>query len=133
MKRFAVTILILGCIAACNQNPKAIKDPNDTSEMALAMREMYDELLIVKKDIEGNKTLSGKSFDFPPIDNMEPTDSSFIKPGFKENSAAFSKAIELFNEAPTVEGYRALVMGCTTCHKAICPGPLVRIENLEIN
>ena len=133
MKRFAVTILILGCIAACNQNPKAIKDPNDTSEMALAMREMYDELLIVKKDIEGNKTLSGKSFDFPPIHSLEATDSSFIKSGFNERSIGFSRAVELFNEAPSVEGYRALVMGCTTCHKAICPGPLVRIENLEIN
>ena len=133
MKRFAVTILILGCIAACKQNPKAIQDPNDTSEMALAMREMYDGLILVKKDIENNNSLSGKSFNYPPIHSLNPTDSSFIKPGFEENSAAFSRAVELFNDEPSLESYRALVMGCTSCHKAICPGPLVRIENLEIN
>ena len=133
MKKLAVTILIIGCIAACQQNPKAIKDPNDTSEMALAMREMYDELLVVKKDIEGNKLISGKSFDFSPIHSLEATDSSFIKSGFNESSIVFSRAVDLFSEAPSVEGYRAIVMGCTSCHKALCPGPLVRIENLEIN
>jgi hypothetical protein len=133
MKRFAVTILIIGCIASCQQSPKAIKDPNNTSEMALAMRDMYKELLAVKKNIEGSKQLSEKHLSFPPIQSLKPTDSTFIKPGFRESSIRFSRSIKLFNEDPSVESYRAIVMGCTSCHKALCPGPLVRIENLEIN
>ena len=133
MKKFAVIIGILLFTAACKQSPKAIQDPNNTSEMALAMRKMYNELILIKKDIEQSNSLTSKSFEFPPIHTMSPTDSSFIKPGFKENSNAFSKAAKLFNEKPSIEGYRALIMGCTTCHKAICPGPLVRIETLELN
>jgi len=133
MKAFAFSLALITCFWGCNPSPQAITDPNDTSEMALMMRQMYDDMLLLKKELEQGNTLDGKQVSFTPIHLHTPTDSSFIQPGFMDRSAAFSKAVHLFNTDPSEATYRTVVMGCVTCHQALCPGPLVRINNLVLD
>lgn len=133
MKTLAFSIVFLAFLLGCNPSPKAITDPNETSEMALMMRQLYDDMVVLKKELELGNTLKEKQLSFAPIHLHSPTDSSFIKPSFMESSAAFSKAVQLFNVDPSEATYRGIVMGCVTCHQALCPGPLVRIDNLVLD
>ena len=133
MKTLACSIVFLPFLLGCNPSPKAITDPNETSEMALMMRQLYDDMLVLKKELELGNTIKEKQVSFAPIHLHTPTDSSFIKPGFMERSAAFSRTAQLFNADPNEGTYRAVVMGCVTCHQALCPGPLVRIDNLVLD
>ena len=133
MKGFVFSLALAACLLGCNPSPQAITDPNETSEMAGMMRILYDDLLALRKELELGKSLAGREVNLAPIHLHAPTDSSFIQPGFMEHSAAFSRTVHLFNADPSETTYRAMVMGCVTCHQALCPGPLARIDNLVLD
>ena len=130
MKLFHHCWCLLLFLTACAPEPEAINDPNDTSEMALMMRGLYDDMLDLKNELNAGRSLEEARLNFEPIHHHSPTDSSFIKPGFMDHSATFSRAVALFNENPGEDTYRGVMMGCVSCHQALCPGPLVRIDNL---
>jgi hypothetical protein len=129
-----ILLLITILISACNSKPEpsAIIDPNDTSEMALLMRDMFDEMQTIKTKIENNEDLSEEQLDFATIHLQEATDSSFIKEGLVPKSEGYDRIIEQFNNYPTKENYKSIVNTCISCHVSMCPGPLERIDNLIV-
>ncbi len=119
--------------SACINNkedPTTITDPNDTSEMALLMRDMFERLEVIKDMIENNEDLSKEQLSFSIIHLQEATDSSFIKDGLVPMSEGYSSIINQFNNYPSKENYKSIVNTCINCHISMCPGPLERIDNL---
>ena len=125
-------IFLSACINS-KEEPVTIIDPNDTSEMALLMRDMFEKLEVIKDKIENNADLSKEQLSFAAIHLQEVTDSSFIKEGLVPMSEGYIRIINQFNNHPTKENYKSIVNSCINCHISMCPGPLERIDNLIID
>ena len=122
-------IFLSACINS-KEEPATIIDPNDTSEMALLMRDMFEKLEVIKDKIENNEDLSKEQLSFAAIHLQEVTDSSFIKEGLVSMSEGYIRIINQFNNHPNKENYKSIVNSCINCHISMCPGPLERIDNL---
>ena len=130
-------LIIIGVIllfAACQQKEakvtQTIIDPNNTSEMALLMRDMFSQLEIVKQKILLGEDISQEQFNFDFIHKQTPTDESFLKEGLESMSNAYAYSVEAFNTQPSSKTFSTIVTNCTSCHTMLCPGPLERIDNL---
>ena len=132
-------LIIIGGIfifAACQQSEKDVSqtiiDPNDTSEMALLMRDMFSQLEMVKHKILIGEDISKEQFDFELIHKQTPTDETFLKDGLESMSTAYAYSVNSFNEEPSLKTFSSIVSSCMSCHTMLCPGPLERIDNLVI-
>lgn len=128
-----ISVLFFSSCINNNGDPTIITDPNDTSEMALLMRDMFERLEVIKDKIENNENLSEEQLSFAIIHSQEATDSSFIKEGLVGMSEAYNHIINQFNNDPSKENYKSIVNSCISCHISMCPGPLERIDNLILN
>jgi hypothetical protein len=127
-----ITILFLSsCID--KEEKRTITDPNNTSEMALLMRDMFTQLEVIKGKIEKGENLSFEQLDFATIHKQKATDESFLKDGLVPMSKGYSLVVANFNREPTKEKYKSIVNTCISCHQSLCPGPLERINNLIVN
>tara|TARA_B100000073_G_C23354298_1_gene420143 strand:+ start:48 stop:458 length:411 start_codon:yes stop_codon:yes gene_type:complete len=126
---FLFTILF-----SCVHNDKEIKqgiiDPNDASEMALMMRDMFNQLEMIKNKIESGEDISNELLQFIDIHKTKATDESFVIDDLKRMSIGFKKVVEKFNKLPSKRNYNLIVNNCISCHQGLCPGPLDRIDNL---
>jgi hypothetical protein len=129
---FILGILLLACNESNKQTEKVVIDPNNTSEMALLMREMFTQLDSVKLKLELRHDLSNSQLNFALIHEQKATDESFRKEGLEGMSWAYSNAVYQFNDSPTLINYRTVINSCVSCHQSLCPGPLERIDNLII-
>jgi hypothetical protein len=135
MRNLLFLALILLGIACQESTPKKVVkkvviDPNNTSEMALLMRDMFTELESIKAQLEAGESISSKQLEFALIHEQEATDESFRKKGLEGMSIAYSQAVEAFNSSPDKKGFQTIVNNCISCHQSLCPGPLERIDNL---
>ena len=132
-KILIISTLFFSACTNSKEESATITDPNDTSEMALLMRDMFERMEVIKDKIENNEDLSKEQLSFVVIHSQEATDSSFIKEGLVHMSEAYSRIINQFNTYPSKENYQSVVNNCINCHVSMCPGPLERIDNLILN
>lgn len=147
-------IIIAGCLlgasffVACQQNEKAVKDEQsstqvkeekslkmkEASELALLMRDMYDQNLdlrerIIKGDIP-------KSFpeDFIKIHSAESAED--LNETFDALAKEYIANIEAITEAESkeegIKAYNQMVSTCASCHTIYCQGPLAKIKKMRI-
>ena len=112
------------------KNQQTIIDPNDSSEMALMMRDMFFKLNDIKSKIQSGQDISYEQLRFSIIHETEATDNSFFNNGLTLMSKAFEQKVIDFNNYPSVQNYTEIVNNCISCHQGMCPGPLQRIDNL---
>ena len=112
------------------KNQQTIIDPNDSSEMALMMRDMFLKLNDIKSKIQSGQDISYEQLRFSIIHESEATDNSFLNNGLTLMSKAFEQKVIDFNNYPSVQNYTEIVNNCISCHQGMCPGPLQRIDNL---
>lgn len=133
MKKLIIISVIL-LFAACQQKEEKVTqtiiDPNNTSEMALLMRDMFLQLEEVKNKIILGEDISKEQFNFELIHKQTPTDESFLKEGMESMSTAYAYSVEAFNTQPSSKSFISIVNNCMSCHTMLCPGPLERIDNL---
>lgn len=135
-----MVIYSLGCQENGNgggdaQEGKVVEpvNPNGDSELALLMREMYEESERIKQEIaEGRKPTV--NFDYQKVLTAEGTEPDKVA---SDTYHAFAQAyVGLMNalEAATAEQAPAIFLNmvdnCMDCHTALCPGPRVRIKKL---
>jgi hypothetical protein len=125
-----ISALFFSACINSKDEPATITDPNDSSEMTLLMRDMFERMEVIKDKIENNEDLSKEQLSFANIHSQEATDSSFIKEGLVPMSEVYSRIINQFNNYPSKENYKSIVNTCINCHISMCPGPLERIDNL---
>ena len=121
----------------CKQEESTKKDvnPNGSSELALLMRNMFDDGILVKADmLEGKKATV--ECDYARIHTAHPTQPEKVStPEFKVFSDAYVAAVDEFNQAPAGEQrgpYTHMVNTCIQCHQEFCTGPIRRIRKMEL-
>ena len=126
---------MISCADSSGIDKRQSLNPNGDSELALLMREMYEDGQRIKQEIKkGRKPEILKKF--KEIHTATATEPEKVSTGsYKAYADAYLMSIELLesSEAENVEDrYKALVESCMNCHRAICPGPMVRIKKLFI-
>lgn len=140
MKKFLVLLPLCGLLlwqACSNENGAASKplNPNGDSELALLMRQMFEDGERVRQQIEKGEAVSIQ-VDFEQIMTAKATDPKKMQgPEFPHFAASYVEAMKALRDAPQAEAqerYTAMVATCMNCHEQSCPGPLVRIKKLVL-
>jgi len=108
-------------------------NPNGDSELALLMRQMYDDGVRVKAQIEKGEQVDIQ-VDFEKIMAAKATDPVKMQPAeYPHFASSYVEAMQALRNAPAAEArerYTAMVATCMNCHENTCPGPMVRIKKL---
>ncbi|MEQ8908686.1 MAG: hypothetical protein RIC95_05810 [Vicingaceae bacterium] len=136
--------LILGFSWACQEKiesstadaPAEVKplNPNGDSELALLMRAMYQEAESVRDQIKNGKKVSlnldhGKILTAHATEPEKAASAEFK--GFAKHYLNQVEKLQNSNAQNVDANFESLVSSCMTCHKALCPGPVVRIKKLQ--
>ena len=110
-------------------------NPNGDSELALLMREMFEDGLRIKEQIEkGEKPDILKKFE--AIHTAEATEpEKAASETYKNFADSYLTALNGLQNADSDElfdAYQGMVQSCMSCHQALCPGPMVRIKKLYL-
>ena len=137
-------LLIFTVAVSCSNNKedaspsqipvKWYPNPNGDSELALLMRDMYEEALYVKQQVELGKPANIK-LDHEKILTAHATEpEKAASPEYKAFAGVYLQTIEALKKANAEDlpdMYANLVASCSTCHEALCPGPLAKIAKLK--
>ena len=140
MHKFLISITLLSFIIwiACqNDSPKRKQlNPNGDSELAILMRDMFDEGMLVKQNIINGEEPEMK-LNYHHINTATPTEAG--KNATHEYllfAKAYEASIERFknaSESERPEAYQNMVDNCMSCHRVVCQGPMVRIKKMYLS
>ena len=143
MKLLCVTVflsLLLAGLACTSENKAdcaapAPLNPNGDSELALLMRDMFDDAMRMKKQLQkGEQPVVQKKF--TAIRSAEATvpekAETTIYKVHAETHLATLEALQNAELADAPNLYHNMVESCMNCHRAMCPGPMVRIKKLYL-
>lgn len=132
-------IYALGCSSdpekAAEETPamEASLNPNGDSELAILMREMYEEGERIKQEIEEGKKPTIK-VDYRRMLTAQATEpekaASDTYHAFAQAYFGIMESLEKASaeEAPKI--FVNMVDNCMECHQQLCPGPRMRIKKL---
>ena len=123
-------ILALFLFTSCSDRDN-FKNPNESSDMALLMRDMQFQLTELQDEILKGNNITNTYLTFDLIHKKKPTDSSFLVQNLESMSNSFNESVNEYNRNPSTEGYRNIVSHCISCHQNLCPGPLDAILKLN--
>ncbi|MCC6724728.1 MAG: hypothetical protein IT258_09470 [Saprospiraceae bacterium] len=133
-----IALLPLCCLLlwqACSGDKASGKplNPNGDSELALLMREMFEDGMRVREQVKNGQAIDIQ-VDFEKIMTAKATDPKKMQPDdFPQLAGSYVEAMKALKAAPAAEvqeRYTAMVATCMNCHENICPGPTVRIKKL---
>ena len=129
------TISILLTVSSCSDKPRSL-NPNGDSELALLMREMYDDGMLTKKQLLEGKEPEVK-VKYHQLHTAKATEPQKVAtPMYDAFARAYEASVNTFlesNETNRVESYHSMVDACMNCHKHICPGPTVKIKHMFLS
>jgi hypothetical protein len=125
--------LILGCKTETTEIKKHPINPNGDSELALLMRDMFEESDSLKQLVVDGKPLTGLK-KYQDIHSAIPTDPTVNGPVFEAFAEAYINSIKELESADSssVFNFNQMVDQCMSCHTEFCPGPKKRIKKLYI-
>ncbi|NNE27403.1 MAG: hypothetical protein HKN09_11220 [Saprospiraceae bacterium] len=136
MKIFYASIILMVFVflGACQSEQKVPLNPNGDSELAILMREMFEEGMNMKEAIAKGEhpKVKLKFKDILTADATEPDKAA--SDVYKAYAQSYISIMEGFENGASnpEELYESMVSNCESCHKALCPGPLVRIKKLKV-
>lgn len=134
-----IAVLVGFLFLSCSQNAPSrdVKtrpiNPNGDSELALLMRNMFEESDSLKNLVLDGKNLSGLQ-KFEDIHSAVPTDPDVTGPvfeAFAQNYIESIKALET-SDSSAIFNFNNMIDQCMNCHTEFCPGPKKRIKQLYI-
>lgn len=111
-------------------------NPNGDSELALLMRDMFDNAEGIKQDIISGEGTISKDYirELARMHTAEPTDEGVQNEEFIAFGNLLIVQANILHE--TKEGqaaaFNSLVDRCIDCHHSFCPGPIKKITKLKI-
>lgn len=135
--RIGIIVMLIIGLAACGQQQESKKpkplNPNGDSELALLMRDMFEESDSLKQLVVHGKQLSGLK-KYQDIHSAIPTDPTVTGPVFEAFAEAYIQSIKALETADSssVFNFNHMVHQCMNCHTEFCPGPKKRIKKLYI-
>jgi hypothetical protein len=137
MKYLILLIITVLLVFSCNQ-PQPVEtkrpiNPNGDSELALLMRDMFDESDSLKQLVIEGKELTGLR-KYQDIHSAIPTDPAVTGPVFEAFANAYINSIKKLeaSDSSSVSKFNKMVDQCMNCHTEFCPGPKKRIKQLYI-
>ena len=148
-------LIILGCLTgasfflACNNeadieasttnsdsNQEFEGDMYEVSELAALMRQMYEDNLEIKKQIEEGNIPESFPQDFYTIHNAKATNPNDKNATFKALADQYLQNMEAITQAENSKqaklAYNSMISTCASCHQIYCPGPLPKIKRMKI-
>ena len=129
-------LVVLWPLNGCKNAPASPINPNGDSELALLMRAMYEDGVAMKKRISSGGT-PYPSLDYNALLTAEATEPDKVATDeYRQMAASY---IQIMNDmqksdhSTAKKHYDSMVESCMNCHKAMCPGPMVKIEKLYLN
>ena len=122
---------------ACKNEPSERKmvNPNGDSELAILMRDMYDEGMLVKQGLLKGQN-SELYLNYDHIHTATPTEEGKNQ---SEEYLLFAKAyaasVERYKNSSAADrpaAYQNMVDNCMSCHQSVCQGPMVRIKKMYL-
>jgi hypothetical protein len=114
---------------------KAQKYPNKDSELALLMREMWDDSDLMKQSVLEGEMPQDFREKFVNIHSAIPTDPDVKTADFKIMGDVLVESmtkLQNSEEKDLITNFNVMVTNCIACHQVHCPGPIVKIKKLEI-
>jgi hypothetical protein len=110
--------------------------PNGGSELAVLMREMYDDADLIKNSILKKELPPDCRKKFAYLHWATPTDSTTKTEAYPDMATAFMNNLEAFyaekNAEKRIKKFDIVIQNCITCHQSHCPGPIKKIKKLKI-
>jgi len=135
--RILPVIAMLAACTACDRptpepQPRPVS-PNNDSELALLMRDMFTDGERIKAQVERGEMPTGLK-DFAAIHSAIPTDSTVRGPVFTAFAEAYLESVRQMeaDDSTSVFRFNRMVDQCMNCHTEFCPGPKKRIKKLYI-
>lgn len=120
---------------ACKSDGNKPLNPNGDSELAVLMRQLYDDGQRVKSQIEKGEAVDIQ-VDYEKILTAKATEPEKMQGPdylpFAQGYVAAMNALKASTPADVKDKYAAMVAACKNCHEHSCPGPLVRIKKLNL-
>ncbi len=133
-----IALLPLCCLLiwqACKTESSKPLNPNGDSELAVLMRQMFEDGERIREQIKSGQPVDIK-VDFEKIMTAKATDPKKMQgPEYPHFASAYVEAMKALRDAPPAEAqdkYSAMVATCMNCHEQSCPGPIVRIKKLTL-
>lgn len=134
----SLMLLVFACAdidSSKSSLPPIQPNPNGDSELALLMRDMFDDGMRMKGQIENGDKLEvvGKFDKIHTAQATEPEKAASEK--YTRYSYVYLDILEqlkVSSEEDTRILFQGLVESCMNCHRAMCPGPMVRIKKLYL-
>ncbi len=131
--KFLVLSALLFATAILYSFTQSTAQDDETSELALLMRQMYTDSEQIKTAILEKKLPADFREKFKAIHTAIPTDAGVRDQNFALLSDAFLKQMDkVYVGKNQVENFNKMVNGCIACHSTYCPGPIKRIQKLTI-
>jgi len=109
--------------------------PNGGSELAVLMREMYDDTYLIKKAVLNKELPPDFRYKFAYLHRATPTDQDTKTEAYPDMAKAFMDNLEaLHAEKDTekrIKKFDIVIQNCVTCHQGHCPGPIKKIKKLQ--
>ncbi|MBK8561775.1 MAG: hypothetical protein IPN76_00085 [Saprospiraceae bacterium] len=120
---------------ACKTESGKPLNPNGDSELAILMRQMFEDGERVREQIKNGQPVDIQ-VDFEKIMTAKATDPTKMQgKEYPHFAASYVEAMKALRDAPPAEAqdkYSAMVATCMNCHEQSCPGPMVRIKKLTL-
>lgn len=144
--RFMIILVAVAMFASCSSEPEAEKkdcakppkkhaiNPNGDSELALLMRDMFEESDSLKHLVVNGEQLTGLK-KYQDIHSAIPTDPTVTGPVFEAFAEAYIHSIKELEktDSTSIFKFNNMVDQCMNCHTEFCPGPKKRIKKLYID
>jgi hypothetical protein len=144
LRTIAGLLLVFTLAVSCaekKQEPSAGEEqvqkplnPNGDSELALLMREMFDEAQLIKTQIDNGDPVE-VNVEHEKILTAHATEpEKAASEEYRAFAGLYLKSIESLRSANAEEAgaiYSNVVVNCMACHKELCPGPVVKIKKLQ--
>ncbi len=134
MKKYLVTLLLLGFVLACGQqNSKGEAEMYDPSPLSQMMRTMQifsekAKLSIIRGD---SLSVPQEIYGFP---SLEATRGESEEDLFQAMTAPYLDALKGIERGDSQRYYySASIKACKNCHSYYCAGPLAAIQQLELS
>ena len=139
-----VLIFFIACVASCSKKDHGITNvennsqiplnPNGDSELALLMRDMYDEAERIKTQLKHGEELT-INLNHEAILTAHATEpekaASAEYKAFAKSYLQSLESLQKANASQVESQFENMVANCMACHQALCPGPMVRIKKLR--
>lgn len=129
-------IIIYGAISSCGRNEAKPLNPNGDSELALLMRDMHENGMVVKQQLLAGQN-PDLTIDCEKLFTAKPTEPDKIAdPRYAGYAKAYESAVKSFRQvhnSDRVGTYQTMVDACMNCHKEVCPGPMVKIKRMYLS